>query len=90
MAKIPQFKSDEETAEFWNTHSLVDFEDELEEAKEVVFVRPQRQIVSIRLDRKYVEILKSLATEKGIGYSPLVRMWIVERIKQELENRNSP
>jgi len=85
MSKIPNFKSDEEVAEFWDTHSLTDFEDELEEAKDVVFVRPHRQVVSIRLDRKYVQILKTLATERGIGYSPLVRMWVIERIKKEME-----
>jgi len=84
MSKIPNFKSDEEAAKFWDTHSLTDFEEELEEAKDVIFVRPQRQTVSIRLDRKYIRILKSLATKRGIGYSPLIRMWIIEKINQEI------
>jgi len=29
MARIPRFKSDKEVAQFWDTHSLADFEQEL-------------------------------------------------------------
>ena len=83
MAKIPKFKTDKEIAEFWDTHSLADFEDELEIAKDVVFVKPERQVISLRLDRKIVRALKALAARKGIGYSPLLRMWILERFYQE-------
>lgn len=35
-SKIPEFKNYDEEAEFWDTHSFVDFEDELEEV-EMVF-----------------------------------------------------
>lgn len=87
MAKIPKFKTDKEIAEFWDTHSLADFEDELEIATDVVFVKPERQVISLRLDRKIVKALKSLAAKKGIGYSPLLRMWILERFYQESHRR---
>ena len=83
MPKIPKFKTDKEIAKFWDTHSLADFEDELEIAKDVVFVKPERQVISLRLDRKIVKSLKYLAARKGIGYSPLLRMWILERFYKE-------
>ena len=35
-SKIPKFKSIEEEASFWDTHSFVDFEDEMEDV-EIVF-----------------------------------------------------
>ena len=84
MAKIPHFKSDKEAAEFWDTHSLADFEEDLEHVDDVVFVKPQRQIVSLRLDRKVVNTLQSLAKRKGLGYSSLLRMWILEKFYNEL------
>ena len=84
MAKIPKFKSDKELAKFWDTHSLADFEEDLTTAKGVVFVKPDRQIVSLRLDRKVVNTIKTLAARKGIGYSSLVRMWLLENVRQEL------
>lgn len=43
MAKIPKFKTDKEIAQFWDTHSLADFEKELRPAKNVVFVKPHRK-----------------------------------------------
>jgi predicted DNA binding CopG/RHH family protein len=88
MAKtIPEFKDDKEIAKFWDTQSLMDFESELEESTDLIFVKPQRKTVSIRLDTKYIKMLKSFAVKKGIGYSPLIRMWLVERIRQELEEK---
>ena len=84
MERIPRFRSDREAAEFWDTHSLADFEKELRPAKEVVFVKPDRQVVSLRLDRKLVSALKRYAQHKGIGYSALLRMWLIERLDQEI------
>ncbi len=83
MARIPKFKTDKEIAEFWDTHSLADFEEELRPAKDIVFVKPERQVVSLRLDRKIVKALRSLGARKGIGYSTLLRMWILERLYKE-------
>jgi predicted DNA binding CopG/RHH family protein len=85
--RIPEFKSDKEIADFWDSHSISDFDHELEEAKDIIFVRPQRQSISIRLDKKYVQVLKALASEHGIGYSSLLRMWLIERIKREIKER---
>jgi hypothetical protein len=39
MGKIPNIDSIEELAAFWDTHDLMDFEDELEEVEEPVFDR---------------------------------------------------
>jgi len=88
MARIPKFKTEKEIADFWDTHSLADFEDELRPAKDVVFVKPERQIVSLRLDTKIVRALKALAATKGIGYSPLIRMWILERFHRETHHNS--
>jgi len=82
-AKIPEFKSYQEEAEFWDTHDITELEDELELVEEEVFVRPKKQVVSIRLERKMVEALKVLAARKGLGYSTLVRMWVMERLREE-------
>ena len=87
MVKIPKFKTDKEAAKFWDTHSLVDFEKDLQPAQNIVFVKPERQVISLRLDRKIVKALKSLAAKKGIGYSPLLRMWILERFYHEGHRR---
>ncbi|MCK4423455.1 MAG: hypothetical protein KAV18_05225 [Candidatus Omnitrophica bacterium] len=83
MAPIPKFKTDKEAAKFWDTHSLADFEKDLQPAQNIVFVKPERQVISLRLDRKIVQSLKALAVKKGLGYSPLLRMWILDRFYKE-------
>ena len=83
MAKIPKFKSDKEAAQFWDTHSLTDFEEDLRPAKDVVFVKPELQVISLRLDRKVVQSLKAYGAKKGLGYSSLLRMWILEKFFDE-------
>jgi len=38
-SRIPTFKTIEEEAEFWDTHSIEEFADELETVTDVKFVR---------------------------------------------------
>jgi predicted DNA binding CopG/RHH family protein len=76
--KIPQTDSIHELAEFWDTHNLTDFEDELEEVKEPVFVR--KIVMKIELESKEAMAVKEIAQSKGILYTDLLRQWIVERI----------
>ena len=85
MGKIPKFKSDQEAAQFWDTHSLIEFEDDLELVREKVFVKPEKQVMTIRVDKKLANALKIIAREKGINYSTLARMWLIERLKKEIE-----
>jgi hypothetical protein len=40
--KLPKTDSIQKLAEFWDTHELTDFEDELEEVTKPVFVRAAR------------------------------------------------
>lgn len=85
MSKIPQFASEQEEAEFWATHDATEFLNETE-AVEVTFVdaRPPKKQISLRLDAETIESLKAVATQKGVGYQTLIRMWVMERLAREL------
>ena len=80
--KIPKFKSLEEERKFWDTHSVTDFLDELKPVK-IEFVRPKKKLLSVRLDINQIKSLKEIAAHKGLGYLPLIRMWIAEKLSQE-------
>ncbi len=41
--------------------------------------------MTIRVDKKLANAMKIIAREKGINYSTLARMWLIERIKKEIE-----
>ncbi|NKQ35101.1 MAG: hypothetical protein HF973_05730 [Chloroflexi bacterium] len=82
--KIPQFKTEQEEADFWDSHDSTEFMDETE-AVNVTFVdvRPAMKQISLRLDPSVIDQLKSLAVSKGIGYQTMIRMWVMERLGQE-------
>ncbi len=73
---IPQTDSIQELADFWDTHDLTDFEDELEEVSESVF----ENLVAVCLEPEEFEIIETLAKSRGISPENLIREWIVERI----------
>ncbi|MCE2402690.1 hypothetical protein J4G08_17635 [Candidatus Poribacteria bacterium] len=75
--KIPQTDSIQELADFWDTHDLTDFEDELEEVTELVFDNS----VSVQLEPEEFEIIETLAKSRGISPENLIREWVVERIE---------
>ena len=79
--------TDEEVAQFWDTYSFAKFLDDFERVEEPIFVKSPKKVVSVRLDQQVADLLEMLAREKDIAYTTLVRMWVVERLRQELEKR---
>ncbi len=77
--QIPRFKSYEEEADFWDTHSPLDY-GTWKEAK-LEFAKPLVHILGVRLDAKTIDLLTKLGSEMGIGPSTLVRMWVMEKLK---------
>lgn len=77
--KIPKFKSYEEEANFWDTHSPLDYGTWKEVKLE--FAKPLEHILGVRLDAKTLTQLTKLGMEMGLGPSTLVRTWIMEKLK---------
>ena len=75
--------SDREVAEFCETHSVADYWDELEPA-ELRKRHAPRRVVTLRLDPQVVDALRALARRLGMNYSALARLWIAERLRDEL------
>jgi len=81
--KVPKFKNLEEERQFWDNHDSTDFLDDFEVAKDVVFVRPKKEVISLRLDPKIVRKLRELADEEGLPPSTYARMLIVKGIREK-------
>jgi hypothetical protein len=87
-SRIPPFRSIEEEAEFWDTHSPVDYLDELEPV-EVKFApdafrrgREPTRGLTVKLPESTIHTLRELARSQGIGPTTLVRMWIFDRLRE--------
>ena len=59
--KVPKFKNLKEERKFWDSHESTDYLDDFEETKDVVFVRPKKQVISLRLEPQVINKLKKLA-----------------------------
>lgn len=86
-SKIPEFDSLEEEAEFWEDHSIIDYLDEFEELDNVIYEKPERQVISLRLETEMVDKIRSYAQEIGIPYTALMRMWIINSFKRDVPRK---
>ena len=77
--RIPQFRTYEEEARFWDTHSPEEFPEEFETA-EVRFRQPLGFRLSVPLEPLAVERLEQICRECGMEPVALARQWILEHI----------
>lgn len=76
--KLPQSDSIQELAQFWDTHDVTDFEDDLEEVAEPVFER--EATVTIHLSSADAVAVNEIAKAKGLNDAELIREWVVEKV----------
>src|SRR5438552_5945932 len=70
--KVPHFRSDDEERRFWARHSVEEFAADLEDLD--IAIRPPRtEQIAVRLDKKDLEALRSLAAAHGVGHTTLAR-----------------
>lgn len=77
--RIPDFKSRQEMAEWWDTHDLADYQDEFKTVR-VKVAKNLSEGITIRLDSNTLNNLRLKAQKKGIGPTTLARMWIMENV----------
>ena len=79
MMKLPQTDSIEKMAEFWDSHDVTDFEEELEEVADPVF--QSKTVVKVPLDSQQAELARQLADAKGITLPNLIQQWVRDRVQ---------
>ena len=79
---IPDFKSREEEAEFWDTHDFTDYWGEGTPV-DVRFSPNLSEGITIRLDTDTMQRVEQEARERGIGANALVTLWVMERLHRD-------
>lgn len=84
--RIPKFRNEEEERVFWSSHDSTEYID-WSKAKGITLsnLRPSVRSISIRLPEIMVEELKLLAHKKDIPYQSLMKLYISEKVEEELE-----
>jgi len=84
---IPKFKNEEEEQEFWSTHSPVDFLDSFQPVEfDLSELKPSTKTISIRLPESMIEQLKKLANKKDVPYQSLLKVFLSEKIQEEIRH----
>ena len=83
--KIPKFKNEDEEREFWATHDSTDFI-YWKKAKRTLLpnLKPSVKTISLSLPESMLEELKLLANKRDVPYQSLVKIFLAERIEEEL------
>ncbi len=77
-----KFKNLKEEREYWDTHSIGDIWDSLEETDLKFTKKEKLKTVSVRLSEKEISKIKSLSQKYGVGYTNLIREIVKEAIKR--------
>ena len=88
LKEIPTFKSEEEEREFWATHDSTEYVD-WDKAEAVVLpkLKPSTKTISLRLPELMLNELRVIANKRDVPYQSLIKMFLKERIDQELKQR---
>src|SRR4051812_11716943 len=83
QSRIPDFKSMEEAAEFWDTHDSAAFADDWEEVDgEIRWVVTDRNgRISFTLSEEEYAALHASAQKDRMGPGSLALQWVLERLK---------
>ena len=82
---IPAFKNEEQERKFWASHESADYIDwRRAENLRLPSLRPTTRTISIRLPQPMIERLKVLANKRDVPYQSLLKMYVAERIEEEL------
>jgi predicted DNA binding CopG/RHH family protein len=85
---LPTFSSEEQERNFWAREDSADYLD-WTKAQRVVFpnLKPSLRTISLRLPVTLIARLKLLANKRDVPYQSLLKSFLAERVRKEMEAR---
>lgn len=90
VKRIPEFASEDDERDFWATHDTTEYFDtdhpiEFDLSK----LKPSTESISLRLPSFLLMRIKELANSKDVPYQSLMKVYLSERVDQELRAKMS-
>jgi predicted DNA binding CopG/RHH family protein len=90
LKPIPKFESEDEEREFWATHDSTDYIDWTQGRRvSMPSLKPSTKTISLRLPEPLLEDLKMLAHKRDVPYQSLLKIFLAERVEEELRSRRA-
>ncbi len=85
---IPKFRNENEEREFWAKHDSAEYVN-WKKAESVTLsnLKPSTKTISVRLPESLLEALKLIANKRDVPYQSLLKIFLAERIKEEMRTR---
>ncbi|MBI5526195.1 MAG: BrnA antitoxin family protein [Deltaproteobacteria bacterium] len=85
--KIPRFKSEDAERKFWASRDSTEYLDWTQGTRRADFQRlhPTLKTISLRLPAGLIAELKVLANKRDVPYQSLLKLFLAERVKEELK-----
>lgn len=85
MNEIPRFESEDAEREFWSgqdSSELIDWK----KAQAVRFpnLKPSTKTISVRFPESLLEDLKIIANKRDVPYQSLLKIFVAERVDEEM------
>ena len=86
--KIPKFKNEDGERKFWSKHDSTEYID-YNKAERSIFsnLKPSTHSISIRMPDYLLNRLKMLAHKKDIPYQSLLKLYLAEKVEEEIKGR---
>ncbi len=86
---IPKFENEAEERAFWAVNDSVDYVDWSKAAQvSMPNLKPSVRTISLRLPEIMLENLKMLANKRDVPYQSLLKLYLSERIEEELDTNH--
>jgi len=84
LKPIPQFKNEDEEAEFWATHDTTEYFDITKPLRiEFPNLKPTTKTITLRLPIMLLNQIKKIANKKDVPYQSLMKILLAEKVKED-------
>ena len=83
--ELPKFTDEDQEREFWSKTDSTEYV-EWNKARKIVLpnLKPSRKTISLRLPAMMLAELKRLANKRDVPYQSLLKVFLAERLEEEL------
>ena len=86
--KIPTFDTEDQEREFWSKSDSTEYIDWSGSKKTILpNLKPSTKKISLRLPESMIDELKLLANKRDVPYQSLLKIFLSEKIDQELHSQ---
>ena len=85
LKTIPNFKTDDEEARFWETHDTTEYIDWSKAIMNPSFpnLKMSTKTITFRVTASLLDSLKMIANKKDVPYQSLMKIYLDEKVREE-------